>query len=413
MQITEITRRNIVDEVRVSGITWHGRLEEVVFLSRLFDLNALPSNDGRFKTMAADIFQHRVNNSDWPDDWVFDDERLGLLDGDDEVFLRFLCETIHPVVRTDTAEVERLQKLFNEHLAADGYEIYESRRISARPVFAARLISAPITIDNEQRITADFVREQLRKCDAKLASGDLDGAITSSRSLVEGVLGEIYSRCTGERLPSSGDLLADYRKVKDLLNLSEDQQIHDWLKGVIRGFNGVIQSIDTLSNKMGDRHRPTARPERHHAKLVVDSAKTLADFLYSTLEHQTNKRSAFVENVLAALNSDARFLERDDLVKDPTIAELLAGADTYLRRMAKDDILSKYSIDSYRMSDIFYAAMRIFIHELTVSDVVSMYVEAQRNSQAIGWKGFEGDLENTRPGLLGKAMDEIYAEPEK
>jgi len=409
-QISEFTRRNIIDDLRALPLLWHGRLGEVEFLSRLYDLDTLPSTDGRFRTMAADISQHRFANDDWPVDWVFDDARLALTVCDDVPFLRFLCEMIHPVVRPSPDETRTLLAVFNEHLAMDGYEIYESKRISNRPVFAARLITSPVVLASEHTITAEFVREQLRKCDEKLSAGDLDGAIASSRSLVEGVMGEIHLRCTGKTLPSSGDLLTDYKRVKDLLNLSEDQQIHEGLKGLIRSFNGVIQNIDYLSNKIGDRHRPVLRPEKHHAKLVVDSAKTLADFLYSTLESQTNRASAFESVLLTALNNDVRFLERDELLKDTDVARVLASSDVYLRRLVKDALLKNYSIDSYRRSDIFFAAMRVLLEELDVNDVVAMHIEAQRNNQAIGWVGFKSDLEKIRPGLLGRAMETVYGE---
>jgi AbiJ N-terminal domain 3 len=81
--ITEVTRREIIDRTA----DWSGRLQESDFLSRLYDLNALPSNDDRFKTAAKDIWQHRVNNSDWEDDWVFYDDRFNLFRGSNEEFL--------------------------------------------------------------------------------------------------------------------------------------------------------------------------------------------------------------------------------------------------------------------------------------------------------------------------------------
>jgi len=47
MKITQITRRDIIDAITVEKISWHGRLEEAEFLSRLFNLSALPSTDHR------------------------------------------------------------------------------------------------------------------------------------------------------------------------------------------------------------------------------------------------------------------------------------------------------------------------------------------------------------------------------
>ena len=87
-------------------------MEEQEFLSRLFNLSMLPSTDDRFKDAAGDIWRHRVNNFDWGDDWIFYDGRFGLMNGDDENFLAFLCETIHPVVRPEPAEAERICQLY-------------------------------------------------------------------------------------------------------------------------------------------------------------------------------------------------------------------------------------------------------------------------------------------------------------
>lgn len=68
--ISQITRQNIFDFIQVENFWWSGRLEESNFLSRMFDLENMDSNDDRFPNAAADIWQHRVNNNDWEDDWI-------------------------------------------------------------------------------------------------------------------------------------------------------------------------------------------------------------------------------------------------------------------------------------------------------------------------------------------------------
>ena len=103
------TRRSIFDTLRVERVSWSGELDDVAFLQRLYDLTSMISYDGRFKDAANDIWQHRVNNPfDWADDWIYDDARFNLMDSPDDALLRFLCEMLHPVVRTDAEEVERL-----------------------------------------------------------------------------------------------------------------------------------------------------------------------------------------------------------------------------------------------------------------------------------------------------------------
>jgi AbiJ-like protein/KAP-like P-loop domain-containing protein len=137
--ISEVTRRAIIDFLSLSG-GWSGRLSEADFLSRIYDLAKMPSTDSRpeYGDAYADIVQHRERNFDWTDDWVFFDSRFDLLHGPDDVFLKFLCETVHPVVRPDQAQVDKLLREYNSHLSADGWEIAETSRISGKPVFKAR-----------------------------------------------------------------------------------------------------------------------------------------------------------------------------------------------------------------------------------------------------------------------------------
>ena len=145
MKISQLTRRDIIDAIAAEEINLYGRLEETEFLSRLFDLQQLPSTDPRFKDAAGDIWQHRVNNDDWNNDWLFYDTRFNLLHGDDEVFLRFLAEIMHPVVRSDSTDAERICQLFNQYLRNDGFQLVERTRLSGKPVFVGRYVGVYVT----------------------------------------------------------------------------------------------------------------------------------------------------------------------------------------------------------------------------------------------------------------------------
>ena len=138
-KISEVTRRAIIDFFNVSNINWSGRYEDSEFLGRLYDLSKLPSTDARHKDAAGDIWQHTVNNpDDWSRDWVFYDDRFNLLRVPDSEFLRFLCETAHPVVRSSEEEVRKLVSTYNEALATDGWQLVEGKAISGKPTFVAQ-----------------------------------------------------------------------------------------------------------------------------------------------------------------------------------------------------------------------------------------------------------------------------------
>jgi len=55
--ISEATRRNIFDYLRAERVDWSGRLQETDFLSRLYDLETLPSSEYRSSSMLGDILR--------------------------------------------------------------------------------------------------------------------------------------------------------------------------------------------------------------------------------------------------------------------------------------------------------------------------------------------------------------------
>lgn len=137
-QITEITRRAIADHFDLHQVDWAGSFSQAEFLARLYDLENMPSHDHRFKTASGDIWQHTSNNDDWNLSWPFTDRRFHLMHVSDDKFLRFLAETLHPLVRPSAENARELAAAYNEHLQHDGWQLVENRLISGRPVYGAQ-----------------------------------------------------------------------------------------------------------------------------------------------------------------------------------------------------------------------------------------------------------------------------------
>jgi hypothetical protein len=293
--ISEVTRRNIVDEIRVAKVPWWGRLDEVEFLSRLYDLEALPSNDRRVQAFSGDIWQHRCNNHDWPDDWVFTDSRTDLMHAQDDAFLRFVCLMIHPAVRPEQAEVDGLLAVFNKYLSADRWEIAASGELSGRPVYSGRRQGAaqvhlgPST-ETIDVLSDDYVQDLSHKCNDRLAKSDFDGAITTGRTVLEAILAELELRLAGSRGDYKGDLPKQFKKVAKLLKMDDERpDLDDRFKDVVRGLVMVTHGLAPLRNKMGDGHARERKPAPHHARVVVNAAKTVALFLVESYVFQQKK----------------------------------------------------------------------------------------------------------------------------
>lgn len=128
---------------REIGICYHGRIDEIDFLQRLYPIASMPSTDPRFRNAQGDIWQHTVNNSDWDDCWVFTDERFSLLNGnDDEYLLKFLCEMFNPIVRDENGPWLEYLTEINNLLSKDGYELYINGMVLGRAVYSFRRIDS-------------------------------------------------------------------------------------------------------------------------------------------------------------------------------------------------------------------------------------------------------------------------------
>lgn len=204
-EISEVTRRAIIDFIATSSLGWSGRLPEDDFLARLYDLTTMPSTDRRTRNAAGDIRQHRVNWSDWPDDWVFYDERFNLLRTPDDRFLRFLYETAHPVARPDTDQARTLVAAYNRELAADGWSLVEAKQISGRPVFVAQKLGHRVEVF-EEPTGWQKVDRQLQEVRSRLDTADSEEQYQAvgllCREVLISVAQEIYDPV--RHLPQDG-----------------------------------------------------------------------------------------------------------------------------------------------------------------------------------------------------------------
>ncbi len=300
--ISEVTRRNIFDELRLRPVCWAGRLTETEFLSRIFNLDKLRSTDSRLKTAAEDIGLHREHFCDWPDDWIYADYRFGLMDGPDETFLRFLCEMIHPVVRPDEDEAEYLLEMFNLNLNRDGWEIIATTYISNKPVFSARrrILDLKHSISNVREIAkglnANYINQQMIRMQASIES-DPELAIGTAKELVETCCKTILSE-KGVGLENKLDLPKLMRITLKELNLLPEH-VDKSVKGaeaarrVLSSFANVTQGMTELRSLYGTGHGKHGKSKAikpRHAKLAVGAATTLAIFLFETFNEPPNSK---------------------------------------------------------------------------------------------------------------------------
>lgn len=151
----------------------------------------------------------------------------------------------------------------------------------------ATLVELDAQLVARDALSQEFLEQQVRKCNLKLADADFDGAITNARSLLEGIFVEVERRLAEGDPPTDGDLVRQYGRVQRLLNLHPgEKDLADTLRQILSGMSSVVTGLAGLRNKLSDGHARRYKPERHHARLAVNAAKTIATFTLESYDHQ-------------------------------------------------------------------------------------------------------------------------------
>ncbi len=308
--VSRATRQNIIDGLKLDGVAWNGRLDEVAFLGRLYDLQALPSTDSRFSDAAGDIWQHRVNNpEDWDDDWVYDDSRFSLLQGPSDTFLRFLCEVVHPVVRPDRNEALRLVQHFNDQLQSQGWVLLEEEKIAGRPRFVARRlrlggarsVSRARTVADA--LDAAWMQKEIERLE-RAVDGDPALAIGTAKDLVETCCKSILAKRQvtfgrGADLPELTKLVAKELKLVPE-GISDSAKGSENIRLILRNLAALTQYLAELRGLYGTGH---GRDGKHrglqprHARLAVGAAVTFIDFVTETFSQREQSEREKSEQV--------------------------------------------------------------------------------------------------------------------
>ena len=295
-QISQITRRNIFDYIQLESIWWAGSRDEIDFLNRLYNLDGLKSYDSRFPNAKGDIWQHRINNYDWDDDWIFNDDRFDLLNCDDAVFLNFLCEMIHPLIRVDRDEVEKLLKIFNDNLQTDGFEIFEMMTISGRPVYSSKVkFIGKSSIEKKGSeikniFNAEYVSQQINLMESSIETQPYV-AIGVAKELIETACKSIFV-AKQQEYDKNWDLTRLMKETTKLLKLTPDDipdetKASKSIKQILGSLSSVVQGIAEVRNEYGIGHGKDSKfkgLQPRHAKLAVGASSTLAIYLLETYE---------------------------------------------------------------------------------------------------------------------------------
>jgi hypothetical protein len=200
----------------------------------------------------------------------------------------------------DEFNPEEQAESFNRLLVRDGYRLvleYLSgwmegdKYVEANPYFEVRsTLPNAIVPQGLAAISHNAVNEQIAKANNRIAAGDFAGAIASSYTLTEHLLKLILEEAGVAFNENEGDIRALYKLVREPLNLNPGgESIASPLKPILEGFQKLVSGLYEVSNKASDRHARLYNPAAHHAKLAVNAAFALCEFLVESWNYQRDR----------------------------------------------------------------------------------------------------------------------------
>lgn len=194
------------------------------------------------------------------------------------------CRTYEEAVQNILEENHHLSILINYvNRTFNGYIDYmEEKQLDVKIEYVGYEIPKELKFET--------ILESIEKCQQRIIVGDYSGAVTSARTLVEGVCKEILFKFPDVTLDNNKSLPSLLTEVRRKLNLSpSDPELNKSLKEVLTGLIQIVNGISEVRNKRGDSHLSEYKIDRHHALFVVNSAKTVVTFLFNTYEYQLEK----------------------------------------------------------------------------------------------------------------------------
>lgn len=167
----------------------------------------------------------------------------------------------------------------------DGFRFEDGRFISDS--LRVNCLETPSLIT----LTKESIAEQVEKARAKIEAGDSAGAITNAYTLVEEFLKEVLRQTGTDFKETEGDIKALYSSACDLLNLNpKGEHLESHLRTILQGLKSLVVGLYEVANKASDRHARKYNPAPHHAKLAVNTALTLCEFVLDSFKYQQERK---------------------------------------------------------------------------------------------------------------------------
>ena len=251
--------------------------------SAFSDLNILYNSGPKLVVIFNELQFNDEYGEGFPTRWYYAQERLQYMNNQDRI-QDFIKHYLRPqnLIDWDKESINGIFETINKYLKYDEYKIYLTDKDIKIEKTDGSIVEAP----QIEGINNDYIIENVRKCEKRIQEGDLSGAVTIARSLLESVLKHLYKEIFTQEAHNL-DLPELYKQVSKELNLHPtSSKLDEGLKKIAGGLHTAVVGLSEVRNEAGDAHPLKYNIEEHHAVLVVNNAKTICQFLYQSYKKQ-------------------------------------------------------------------------------------------------------------------------------
>lgn len=136
-----------------------------------------------------------------------------------------------------------------------------------------------------------YIKSLAERANKDIDEGNFDSAITKARTILEETFCYVIEK--KEQVPSdSGDIGKLYGQVKALYSMHANKDADKRINTLLSGLEKIISAITEMRNKDSDSHGVGSKRFRiadYHARLFVNAAIAMADFILSVYQNSTCK----------------------------------------------------------------------------------------------------------------------------
>lgn len=139
-----------------------------------------------------------------------------------------------------------------------------------------------------EKISAEYIRRMAdRACD-DISRGEYDSALTKSKTLVEEVFCYVLEK-QGQKKDKNDDIQSLFNNIRSIYRMHQRPEYDKRINGLLKGLEKILTAISEMRNMASDSHGVGAgriKMEAHHARLIVNAAVTMTDFVLAVAERK-------------------------------------------------------------------------------------------------------------------------------